>query len=168
MGTGHFTRWLAEVYAPGTRIDAFGFSWAIIEKAVTIVGDLPNVRLLGANVRGRLPFPDEQCNIVFVRLAPLGTHGVPKVQAAYALLKPGGWFFGAGWEQTTYGTPPTAWALQHGYAQAEDHTWQCRRRQTWEEVEAEAIERRRLGAMGCEKPGQPVCRQTSERRTEAC
>ena len=59
---------------------------------------------------------EQHFDIVFIRLAPLGPHGVSKVQAARTLLQPGGWLFDAGWQETRYETPATEWALQHGYA----------------------------------------------------
>ena len=52
MGTGHFTRWLSEVIAPGTRIFAFDFSWPIIAQAKRNAGGLPGVTLFRANARG--------------------------------------------------------------------------------------------------------------------
>ncbi len=147
MGTGHFTRWLAEVVKPGTEVYAFDFSWPIIEKAKANVGEGPNVMLFRANAREPLPFPDGTFDIVLTRLAPLGPHGVPNVVAAFKLLKPGGWYFSAGWERERYETPPTDWALQHGYESAEYHVWQYSRVQTEEEYNAWQIEQRQLVAM---------------------
>jgi len=56
MGTGHFTRWLAEVSQPGTEIYAFDISWPIIEKAKGNAQGLPGVTLFRANSRAALPF----------------------------------------------------------------------------------------------------------------
>jgi len=75
MGTGHFTRWLAEVSRPGTEIYAFDFSWPIIEKAKINAQGLSEVTLFRANARGRLPFKNESFDIVLLRLAPLGRMG---------------------------------------------------------------------------------------------
>jgi SAM-dependent methyltransferase len=79
MGTGRFTRWLAEVAEPGTVIYAFDFSWPIIEKAKANAGGLPGVVFFRANARGKLPFEDANFDFVLLRLAPLGPHGVPNV-----------------------------------------------------------------------------------------
>jgi len=149
MGTGHFTRWLAEVSESGTEIYAFDFSWPIIEKAKANTQGLSGITFFRANARGRLPFKNESFDIVFLRLAPLGRHGIPSVQASFELLKPGGWYFEAGWEQDRYETPPTEWAIQHGYESAEHHVWQYRRLQTQQEYIATQIERERLLSLGC-------------------
>jgi SAM-dependent methyltransferase len=150
MGTGHFTRWLSEVVAPETRIFAFDYSWPIIERAKVNVGGLPGVTLFRANARGSLPFLPASFDIVFVRLAPLGPHGVPNVRAGFDLLKPGGWYFEAGWEAKQCETPPTDWAVQHGFASAEHHVWQYRRVQTVREQAARRIELSAMAALGGE------------------
>lgn len=133
MGTGHFTRWLAEVSVPGTEIYACDASWPMIEKAKVNAGGLPGVALFRANARGGLPFKNEAFDILFLRLAPLGPHGVPNAQAAFELLKPGGWYFDAVWEREQFETPPTEWAIQHGYGYAEHHVWRYFRLQSEEE-----------------------------------
>ena len=145
MGTGHFTRWLAEVSEPGTEIYAFDFSWPIIDRTKANAGGLPGVVLFTANARGCLPFRDEFFDIVLLRLAPLGPHGVPNVQAGYDLLKPGGWYFEAGWKRERV---ETKWAIQNGFAYAEHHAWQYRRTQTEEEAVAEQTELKHLLSMG--------------------
>jgi SAM-dependent methyltransferase len=142
MGTGHFTRWLTEVSAPGTTIYSFDFSWPIIEKAKVNAGGLPGVTLFRANAREELPFQASIFDIVFIRLAPLGRREVPKVQAGFELLKPGGWYFDAGWEQEQFEIPPTEWALQHGYESAEFHGWQYYRVQSEEEYIASQAEQK--------------------------
>jgi len=147
MGTGHFTRWLTEVSEPGTAIYAFDFSWPIIEKAKFNTGGLSGVTLFRANAREGLPFQAGIFDIVFVRLAPLGPRGVPNVQAGFELLKPGGWYFSAGWEKERYETPPTEWAIQHGYESAEYHVWQYHRVQSEEEYIAWQTEQKHLLAM---------------------
>lgn len=147
MGTGHFTGWLAEVSEPDTAIYAFDFSWPIIEKAKVNLRELSGVTLFRANAREGLPFQAGAFDIVFVRLAPLGPRGVPNVQAGFELLKPGGWYFGAGWEKERYETPPTEWAIQHGYERAEYHEWQYRRVQSEEEYLARQIEQQQLWAV---------------------
>lgn len=162
MGTGHLTRWLAEASDPGTAIYAFDFSWPIIEKARANVGGLPGVTLFRANARDALPFRAGTFDIVFVRLAPLGPRGVPNVRAGFDLLRPGGWYVGAGWEQERYETPPTQWAIQHGYESAEFHEWHYRRAQSEEERMAWQIEQQRLLAM---QAGQP--RGTGRRAVDA-
>jgi SAM-dependent methyltransferase len=148
MGTGHFTRWLAEVAEPGTEIHGFDFSWPIIERAKVNAGGLPNVALFRANARGPLPFEDASFDIVLLRLAPLGPRGVPGVQAAFELLKPGGWLFEAGWKAERYETPPTEWAIQHGFESAEHHVWQYWRAQTEQERAAIEVESKRLISLG--------------------
>jgi SAM-dependent methyltransferase len=144
MGTGHFTRWLAEVAEPGTEIYGFDFSWPIIEKAKLKAGGLPGVALLRANARGMLPFEDESFDIVLVRLAPLGPRGVPNTQVAFELLQPGGWLFEAGWKAEQHETPPTEWAIQHGFESAEYHVWQYWRAQSEQERAAMEVEFERL------------------------
>jgi SAM-dependent methyltransferase len=150
MGTGHFTRWLAEATEPGTEVYAFDFSWPIIDRARSNTRGLSGVTLFRANARGRLPFRNEHFDILFLRLAPLGAHGVPNVRAGYELLKPGGWYFEAGWEQTRHETTPTEWAIQHGYESAEHYVWQYWRTPAPQEVAARQVERERLAALGCE------------------
>jgi len=139
MGTGHFTRWLAEMSKPGTEIYAFDFSWYMIEKAKVNTHGLSDIIFFRANARGALPFRDGIFDIVFLRLAPLGPRDVPAIQASFELLKPGGWFFEAGWEKGVE-TPPTEWAIQHGYEYAEHHVWQYKRIQSEEEYLAGLIE----------------------------
>jgi SAM-dependent methyltransferase len=148
MGTGHFTRWLAEVAEPGVEIYAFDFSWPIIEKAKVNAGGLPGVALFRANARGMLPFEDASFDIVLLRLAPLGPPEVPSVQAAFELLKPGGWLFQAGWERERYETPPNEWAIRHGFEGAEYHVWQYWRTQTEQERAAVEVESERLASLG--------------------
>ena len=148
MGTGHFTRWLAEAAEPGTEIYAFDFSWPIIEKAKVNAGGLLGVALFRANARGMLPFEDASFDIVLLRLAPLGPHGVPNAQAAFEMLKPGGWLFEAGWKRERFETPPTEWAIQHGFKSAEYHVWQYWRAQTVQERVAVEIEGERLASLG--------------------
>ena len=143
MDTGHYTRWLAEVSAPGTRIYASDFSWPILEKTRENTCGLPGVALFRANARGALPFEMESFDILLLRLAPLGAHGVPNVEAAFQLLKPGGWFFDAGWAPQAYETPKTEWTIQHGHEGAEHHVWQYGRVQTEEERAAREVERER-------------------------
>jgi SAM-dependent methyltransferase len=150
MGTGHFTQWLVEVTKPGTEIYAFDFSWPIIEKAKKNTQGLSNVTLFRANARGLLPFSKESFDILFLRLAPLGAHGIPNVQAGYELLRPGGWYFSAGWEQVRYETSPTEWAMRHGYESAEHHEWQYWRTQTEQERAASQIESECLESRGCQ------------------
>lgn len=147
MGTGHFTRWLTEVSEPGTTIYAFDFSWPIIEKARSNIRALSGVTLFRANAREGLPFQAGVFDIIFIRLAPLGQRGVPNVQAGFELLRPGGWYFGAGWEQERYEMSPTEWAIHHGYNSAEYHEWQYHRVQSEEEYIAWQTEQKHLLAM---------------------
>jgi SAM-dependent methyltransferase len=147
MGTGHFTRWLTEVAAPGTHIYAFDFSWPIMAKAKINIKGLSGVTLFRANARGELPFKKAFFDIVFLRLAPLGPHGVPNVQAAFKLLQPGGWLFEAGWTSGQFDTPPTEWAVQNGYESAEHHVWQYHRIQTEQEHTAMRTELEYLAFM---------------------
>jgi SAM-dependent methyltransferase len=136
MGTGHFTRWLAEVAAPGTEIYAFDCSWPILQTAQANLHGLSSVTLFRANARRTLPFPDASFDILLLRLAPLGSHGVPNVSAGYQILKPGGWYFEACWDREQYEDTWTAWALKHGFEHAEQHTWQYPRLVTEEEEHA--------------------------------
>jgi SAM-dependent methyltransferase len=123
LGTGHFTRWLAEVTAPGTEIYAFDCSWPILQTAQANLSGIPGITLFRANSRSHLPFQDASFDILFLRLAPLGPHGVPNVTVGHQLLKPGGWYFEAGWDRK-YENSWTDWAIQHGFEHAEHHSWQ--------------------------------------------
>lgn len=49
MGTGHFTRWLAEASKPGTEIYAFDFSWPTFEKAKVNTQGLSGITFFRAN-----------------------------------------------------------------------------------------------------------------------
>ena len=142
----------------GTEVYAFDFSWPIIEKAKANTHGLSGVTIFRANARGTLPFKDESFDIMLLRLAPLGPHGVPNVEASFGLLKPGGWYFEAGWEHERYETPPTEWAIQHGYESAEHHVWQYWRTQTEKERAAEEVESKRLVSLGG-----PSWRETREK-----
>ncbi len=148
MGTGHFTRWIRESVEAGVRIYAFDFSWPIIEKAKVNTAGLDNIVLFRANARGPLPFRDSFFAGLFLRLVPLGTPGTPNVKAGFRLLRPGGWYFEAGWESSRYETPPTDWAMAHGFERAEHHVWRYRRLQTAEERAAWAVEGDYLRKMG--------------------
>jgi ubiquinone/menaquinone biosynthesis C-methylase UbiE/uncharacterized protein YbaR (Trm112 family) len=139
MGTGHFSRWLAEVTPPGTEIYAFDCSWTIMQIAQGNLRGGDAVTLFRANSRSKLPFPDENFDILFLRLAPLGPKDVPNIAAGYQILKPGGWYFEAGWDRK-YENSWTAWAIQHGFAHAEHHAWQYPRTITEEEEHARQIE----------------------------
>ena len=153
MGTGHFTRWLAEVVASGTEIYAFDFSWPIIEKAKINTQGSGGITLFRANARRLLPFKEESFDMAFVRLAPFGTSGKSRAQAGYELLKPGGWYFEAGWDENANSeVRPTEWAIRQGYKSAEYHVWQYRRIQTEEERTAQQIEMERMTSF----PGGPV------------
>jgi len=140
MGTGHFTRWLAEVSKPGTEIYAFDYSWPMVEKAKVNTQGFPDITFFRANARGILPFKKGTFDIVFLRLAPLGPSGMPTVRAAFELLKPGGWYFEAAWERERAGTPPAQWATNHGFEDAEFHVWRYRRMQSEEEYFAGLID----------------------------
>jgi SAM-dependent methyltransferase len=147
-GTGHFARWMAEVSAPGTEIYALDYSWLMFAKARANIANQPGVILLRANSTGKLPFRGESFDLVFLRLAPLGEHGMPNVQAAFQLLKPGGCLFKAGWNLRREETPWTEGAIQHGYESAEVHEWQYPRLKTQEEYAASLIEYERAVAFG--------------------
>jgi SAM-dependent methyltransferase len=140
MGTGHFTLWLAEVAAPGTEIYAFDCSWPTLQTAQANLHGISSVNLFRANARGMLPFCQASFDILFLRLAPLGPHGVPNVAAGYQILKPGGWYFEAGWDREQYEDTWTSWALKHGFEHAEQHTWQYPRPVTEEEKLAWQVE----------------------------
>jgi SAM-dependent methyltransferase len=140
MGTGDFTRWLAEVAAPGTEIFAFDCSWPMLQTAQANLHGLSSVTMFRANARGELPFHLASFDILFLRLAPLGLHGVPNVAAGYQMLKPGGWYFEACWDREQFEDTWTAWALKNGFEHAEQHTWQYPRPVTEEEEHAWQIE----------------------------
>jgi SAM-dependent methyltransferase len=140
MGPGDFTRWLAEVAAPGTEIFAFDCSWPMLKTAQANLHGLSSVTLFRANARGELPFPQANFDILFLRLAPLGPHGVPNVAAGYQILKPGGWYFEACWDREKYEDTWTEWALKHGFERAEQHTWQYPRLLSEEEALARQVE----------------------------
>ena len=158
-GTGHFARWMAEVSTPGTEIYALDYSWPMLAKARGNVGNQAGVILLRANSTGRLPFRQEIFDLVFLRLAQLGEHGIGNVQASFQLLKPGGWLFKAGWDLIREGTPWTESAIQIGYESAEVHEWQYSRTKTQEEYAASRVECERAIAFGapCDMlPTEPV------------
>ena len=143
LGTGRFTCWLAEAADPGSEIYAFDFSWPMLERARTNTDDFPNVALFRANARGPLPFAPETFDIVLVRLAPLNPEGMPR--GAFDLLKPGGLYFSA----TTASAeiievPPTKWAAEQGYENAEYHIWRYPRVTEEGEYLASIIEGPRL------------------------
>ena len=147
-GTGHFACWMAEVSAAGTEIYALDFSWPMLSKARANIANQPGVILLRANSTGKLPFREESFDLVFLRLAPLGEHGMPNVQAAFQLLKPGGWLFKAGWNLVRQETPWTEYAIQLGYESAEVHEWRYPRLRTREEYAASLVEQERAVAFG--------------------
>jgi SAM-dependent methyltransferase len=155
-GTGHFTRWMAEVCAPGTEIYAFDFSWPMFAKARANIGNQPDVVLLRANAIGKLPFQEECFDLVFLRLSPLGEHEIWNVQAAFQLLKPGGWLFKAGWSLRQEEIPWTKAVIQIGYESAEVHEWQYLRTKTAEEYAASRLEGERAIAFGAQNKPLPV------------
>ena len=147
-GTGHFTRWMGEVSAPGTEIYAFDFSWPMFAKARANIANQPGVVLLRANAMGKLPFQEESFDLVFLRLAPLCKGGMSSSLAAFQLLKPGGWLFKAGWDARREEIPWTEQAIQIGYECAEMHEWQYPRTKTEEEYAASRVECERAIAFG--------------------
>lgn len=155
-GTGHFACWMAEVSAPGTEIYALDFSWPMFAKARSNVANWAGVFLARANSSGKLPFRDGSFDIVLLRLAPLGENGIWNVQAAFQLLKPGGWLFKAGWKLRREETIWTEDAIQVGYESAESHEWQYPRKKTQEEYDAIRAERERAIAYGATNEKLPV------------
>jgi SAM-dependent methyltransferase len=151
MGTGQFTSWMAEISADGTEIYAFDMSWPIIETAKRNTRVAPGVHLFRANARGRLPFAYSSFDIVLARLAPLGAHGVPNVRAAFDLLKPGGWYFEAQWKKEVHETPPTEFAMRHGFKHAEHHAWRYYLLVPREADQAMLTELDRMADLGGEK-----------------
>ena len=125
LGAGHFTRWLAEVSHPETEIYAYDFSWPMLERAEANTRDCLNATLFRANSRGKMPFAEGIFDIVFVRLAPFKPDGTPdECSAALRFLKPGGWYFNASTVAgERFDTPPTQWALNHGFERAEYRIW---------------------------------------------
>jgi hypothetical protein len=77
------------------------------------------------------------------------------VQAGYALLRTTGWYFEAGWTPGRYETPPTEWAMQHGFENAEHHEWRYWLPQSEQERAASKIEMARLASQGCQKAKMP-------------
>ena len=67
-------------------------------------------------------------------------NGMPNVTIGYQILKPGGWYFEAGWDREQFEDTWTAWAIQHGFEKAEQHTWQYPRLVSDEEEQAWQIE----------------------------
>lgn len=155
-GTGHFACWMAEVSAVGTEIYALDYSWPMFVKARANIANQPGVIFLRANSSGKLPFREESFDLVFLRLAPLGEHGMPNVQAAFQLLKPGGYLFKAGWKLVHEETPWTEMAIRLGYESAEAHEWQYPRLKTREEVAASQMERERAIAFGAPPGKMPL------------
>jgi SAM-dependent methyltransferase len=155
-GTGHLTRWMAEVSAPGTEIYTFDYSWPMFTKARANIADQPGVFLLRANAISKLPFREESFDLVFLRLAPLGEGGIWNVQAAFQLLRPGGWLFKAGWNLKREETPWTEAVIPIGYESAEVHEWQYPRTKTPEEYAASRVECERAIAFGAPFDKLPV------------
>jgi len=155
-GTGHFACWMAEVSAPGTEIYALDYSWPMFAKARANIANQSGVILFRANSTGKLPFRKESFDLVFLRLAPLGEHGMPNVQAAFQLLKPGGWLFKAGWELRREETPWVEGAIQIGYESADVHEWQYPRTKTREEYDASRVECERAMAFGAPYDKLPI------------
>ena len=123
-GTGHFTRWLCEVCQPGTEIYACDYSWPCIETIKANTQNATGLHLFRGNARGDLPFAPEAFDIVLQRLSPLGPKGwspVEKIQFTLDLLKPGGLFAFAGWEDEYGGTCETL--IENGFASASHHRW---------------------------------------------
>lgn len=155
-GTGHFARWMAEVSAPGTEIYALDYSWPMLAKARANIANQSGVILFRANSTDKMPFCAESFDLVFLRLAPLGEHGMPNVQAAFQLLKPGGWLFKAGWELRREETSWIEGAIQIGYESAEVHEWQYPRTKTREEYDASRVECERAIAFGAPYDKLPI------------
>lgn len=154
LGTGHFTRWMAEVCAPGTEIYAFDYAWPMFDYARANLAGVPGVTLLRANALAPLPFPDESFDFLLLRLAPLGRPDVWNVRVALDLLKPGGWLVKAGWKARPENKPWTEAAIEVGYMCAEAHEWQYTRTRTLEEYAASRVECERAIAFGA--PYQPM------------
>lgn len=160
MGTGQFTRWLAEVSEPGTDIFAIDMSWPIIEMAKENTRGAAGLHLIRANSRGRLPFENNSFDVVLARLSPLGAHGVTNLQAAYELLKSGGWYFGAQWKAETYETPATEFAAQQGFADAEYHSWRYWLMISIEAHRASLLEQERMADLGGSKAQRAIAYQS--------
>ena len=139
-GTGHFTRWMAETCPPGAEITAFDFSWPMLEKARVRVDGHPGVTLLRANAMGKIPFLPGSFDILLLRLAPLGDHGVDNLAASFELLKPGGWLVKAGWGPRPSDLDWPKYPLAFGFESAENHQWAYTRLRTREEYEASLVE----------------------------
>jgi SAM-dependent methyltransferase len=161
-GTGHFARSMAELSVPGTEIYALDYSWPMFAKARANIADYPGVMMLRANSIGKLPFHEESFDLVFLRLAPLGEHGMPNLEAAFHLLKPGGWLFKAGWNLVHEETPWTEGAIQLGYESAEVHEWQYSRLRTLEEYSASRVEQERAVAFGARLKIDPILPQVGD------
>jgi SAM-dependent methyltransferase len=120
----------------------------MFSQARASVVNCPGVHFVRANSTGKLPFREESFDVILLRLAPLGENGISNVQAAFHLLKPGGWLFKAGWNLRREETPWTEQAIQVGYESAESHEWQYTRQKTREEYDASRVECERAIAFG--------------------
>jgi SAM-dependent methyltransferase len=124
-GTGHFSRWMAEVCQPGSELYCFDYSWPCIDKTRTQLADSPGTHLFRANARGPMPFAPESFDIIFQRLAPFNAKGMErkeKDQRLLDLLAPGGHYVFAGWQDEYDGSCQVY--LDNGFARAQHHRWQ--------------------------------------------
>src|SRR5262249_11207751 len=71
LGTGpaSLLAWMAD-FAPELAILGLDLSVGAIEEAERVVGSRPNVALVRASSRRRLPVKDDSCDVVLRRLAP--------------------------------------------------------------------------------------------------
>lgn len=136
-GTGHFSRWLSEVCEEGTEIYTFDFSRPIMARALANTKGCAGLIFFRANARGPMPFENEMFDIIFQRLAPFGPRGVGATNAALEMLKSGGWYIFASWEQEF--VPLEAWA-ESGYDNIEHHRWQYSYTNSDEEFLGQVIE----------------------------
>lgn len=123
-GTGHFSRRLAESCESGTLIYCFDFSLPCLRTIETRTAGFPNVHLFRANARGPMPFAPGGFDVILQRLAPFAPKGVgpqTKFQRALDLLKPGGHYVFAGWEDE-YNASCDLY-LQNGFARVRHHRW---------------------------------------------
>ena len=105
-------------------IYCFDFSWPCIEMTKIQIASLSNVHVFRANARGPMPFAPGGFDVILQRLAPFTPKGVErgaKDQRALDLLRPGGHYVFAGWEDEYDGSCEVF--LENGFARVQHHRW---------------------------------------------
>lgn len=123
-GTGHFSRWLADRCKTGTQIYAFDYSLPCLNTARTQIGAHQAVTLFRANARGAMPTAPNSFDLILQRLAPFAPKGSSpeaKTRRVMDLLKPGGYFIFAGWEDEYDGSCDGL--IRSGFTRAAHYRW---------------------------------------------